>query len=303
MRISLKKKLSAALLAGCSVIAFSSVSFAAEQNGNNFPPPPPPQHQQMQGDFDNRPMPPGAEHKQYKAEYKEYCEQLSSKYSWLGKDSTKRLAMNYVSIDKALSDNKLSENQATSLKKQLVAFYKESEKYVQEGQNQGRDDRRGPKDKHARYLSLDGSLGEISQETNIPIATLQKVLRPHKADRRDFQPSPPQHQRGQQMQDRADKVKQHFEKFTNELVSEGKVTREEVDTLNQYMKDSHDKFAQMSDEERSAYIDKVKNLSDDERLAKISQDTGISADRLKAIFDAAKEKMDRNPGPPAGAYR
>ncbi len=290
MNKSFKKRLSVAVLAGCSVLAITGISFA--NPADKMPPPPPPYHGEMMQDFDSRPMPPGVEHQQYKAQYKEYASQFKDKYSWMSDFTRKRAAMNFVSVDKALADNKLSENQATVLKKELISFYRDEEKNMSEAK-----DSKG----HKKQFSLDKNIPQIAQNSNIPVATVEKVLRPHKDDFKGQRPNPPKvkhenkdfksGEQPKQMQERANEFRHRFADFTNELIQEGKLTQPEADTLGKYMQDTHEKFAKMNDEERSNYIKEVKNMSKEDRLAAISADTGISTDRLQSIFDAAREKI------------
>lgn len=100
MKTTLKKKLTAAILAGCSTFILSGVALANPPQ----PPPPPP-----------RPF-------VHNEEVQNYCTQFESDYSWMYLSTRKDAAKDFVSVDKALERNTISTNQATKLKKRNHQF-------------------------------------------------------------------------------------------------------------------------------------------------------------------------------------
>ena len=103
MKTTLKKKLTAAILAGCSTFILSGVALA---NPPQLPPPP------------SRPF-------IHNEEVQNYCTQFESDYSWMYLSTRKDAAKDFVSVDKALERNTISTNQATKLKKEIISFYKD----------------------------------------------------------------------------------------------------------------------------------------------------------------------------------
>ena len=285
MNSYLKKKLTTALITGCSVLAISSISFAnpADNCGYDRYNCSPPAHHHMMANFENRPIPQDGYHSQFKAKYQEYYNQFQDKYSWIDRSSCKRMAMNFVSIDKALDDNKLSQTQADTLKKQLISFYKNREKYINEMENLDRYEAREYHQKHMHHMSLDANINQLAQDSNIPVATLEKVLRPHA---RDFNAPKPNFS-PEEMQAKRDRFRHDFDRFTKELISEGKITQEESDALAKSM----EKFSKMTPEEIASYHEKFKDMSPAQHLAELSKETGISTERLTEIFKSAHEKF------------
>ncbi len=289
MKTSLKKKLSIAILAGCSAMLFSSIAFAAPPE--HMPPPPPGNHQMM-------PPPPherNAMTAEDREQFKTYYNKFENDYPWMYKSTRDRAVRDYMAIDRALDGNKISENQATRLKREIISFYKNSQKDIEELRDADRNDGRRHH-RNLRHLSLYENLDSISEATTIPVATLQRILIPEQLqnfpkDRPGKHKRPDRPYRGE--------LSNRMEDFTKSLVAEGKVTQEEVDALSKFMEDGREQLSKLSREERASYMEKYRDMSEDERLAEVSQSTGISTDRLKEIFQAFKDGMkDKMPPPP-----
>lgn len=264
MKTTLKKKLAAAILAGCSTVIFSGIALANPPQ----PPPPPPI------DLTQRPAPPPKPF-MHNEEIQNYCTQFESDYSWMYLSTRERAARDFVSIDKALKDNTISSNQATKLKKEVISFYKDRQKYEDKARKLDRRDAREYRQENREHFSLRANIADISESTTIPVDTLKRIL---------FKPNP------KAPKDRDD-LSKRLAKFTNQLVVEGKITQDEVNILDEYMQSGRDKLANMTKEERREYLADYRQLTDEQRLAKISEGTGISPERLQQIFTAFKEAV------------
>lgn len=271
MKTTLKKKLTAAILAGCSTFILSGVALANPPQ----PPPPPPT------ELAQRPTPPPPPPRPFvhNEEVQNYCTQFESDYSWMYLSTREDAARDFVSVDKALERNTISTNQATKLKKEIISFYKDRQKYEDKARKLDRRDAREYRQENREHFSLRANITDISESTTIPVDTLKRIL---------FKPNP------KAPKDRDD-LSERLAKFTNQLVVEGKITQQEVDILDEYMQSGRDKLANMTKEERHEYLDDYRQLTDEQRLAKISEGTGISTERLQEIFstfkDAVKNKL------------
>lgn len=272
MKITLKKKLTMAILTGCSTFILSGVALA---NPPQPPPPPPPQVEITQDAMKVPPPPPLFDNK----DFQNYCAQFENDYSWMYLSTRERAAHDFLLIDKALNDNTLSTTQATKLKKEIIDFYKNNQKYQDNARKLTRQEAKTYRRENRKYFSLNENLSEISEKTTIPVRTLKRVLK-HPEPRKIHQEKP---YRGE--------LNQRLMEFTNQLIAEGKVTQEEVDVLGEYMQAGRDKFAQMNKQERKIYLDSYKQKTDTEKLAEISQGTGISTERLQEIFNIFKQAV------------
>ena len=264
MKTTLKKKLTAAILAGCSTFILSGVALANPPQ----PPPSPPT------ELAQRPTPPPKPFV-HNEEVHNYCTQFESDYSWMYRSTREDAARDFVSVDKALERNTISTNQATKLKKEIISFYKDRQKYEDKVRKLDRRDAREYRQENHEHFSLHANIADISESTTIPVDTLKRIL---------FKPSP------KAPKDRDD-LSERLAKFTNQLVVEGKITQQEVDILDEYMQSGRDKLANMTKEERREYLADYRQLTDEQRLAKISEGTGISPERLQQIFTAFKEAV------------
>lgn len=267
MKTTLKKKLAAAILAGCSTVIFSGIALANPPQ----PPPPPPI------DLTQRPAPPPKPFMHNK-EIQNYCTQFESDYSWMYLSTRERAARDFVSIDKALKDNTISSNQATKLKKEVISFYKNNQKYDDKMRKLNRDEAKQYRQENHKYFSLRANLADISESTTIPVDTLKRILA--KPDPKKMKPAKAR-----------DDLSERLAKFTNQLVADGKITQDEVNILDEYMQSGRDKLSNMTKEERREYLADYRQLTDEQRLAKISEGTGISPERLQQIFTAFKEAV------------
>lgn len=264
MKTTLKKKLTAAILAGCSTFILSGIALANPPQ----PPPPPPT------ELTQRPTPPPKPFV-HNEEVQNYCTQFESDYSWMYLSTREDAARDFVSVDKALERNTISTNQATKLKKEIISFYKDRQKYEDKARKLDRRDAREYRQENREHFSLRANIADISESTTIPVDTLKRIL---------FKPNP------KAPKDRDD-LSERLAKFTNQLVVEGKITQQEVDILDEYMQSGRDKLANMTKEERREYLADYRQLTDEQRLAKISEGTGISPERLQQIFTAFKEAV------------
>lgn len=267
MKTTLKKKLTAAILAGCSTFILSGVALANPPQ----PPPPPPT------ELAQRPTPPPPPPRPFvhNEEVQNYCTQFENDYSWMYLSTREDAARDFVSVDKALERNTISTNQATKLKKEIISFYKNNQKYDDKMRKLNRDEAKQYRQENHKYFSLRANLADISESTTIPVDTLKRIL---------AKPNP------KAPKDRDD-LSERLAKFTNQLVVEGKITQQEVDILDEYMQSGRDKLANMTKEERREYLADYRQLTDEQRLAKISEGTGISPERLQQIFTAFKEAV------------
>lgn len=256
MKTTLKKKLTAAILAGCSTFILSGVALANPPQ----PPPPPP-----------RPF-------VHNEEVQNYCTQFESDYSWMYLSTREDVARDFVSVDKALEHNTISTNQATKLKKEIIRFYKDRQKYEDKARKLDRRDAREYRQENREHFSLRANIADISESTTIPVDTLKRILA--KPDPKKMKPAKAR-----------DDLSERLAKFTNQLVADGKITQDEVNILDEYMQSGRDKLANMTKEERREYLADYRQLTDEQRLAKISEGTGISPERLQQIFTAFKEAV------------
>lgn len=272
--MSLKKKISTAVLVGFSAIAVSSISFAAP--ATNDMPPLPPDHQMMV-DFDRATLPPAPENperQQYKAAYQQYVKDIKADNNW-NDFATKRAAMAYVAIDRAVDNNTLTSKEAKNLKKAVNKFYKDNLTYSDEVSKLDKDQARAYIEAHKSNLFINENLASIAKQAKISEDTATKVLRPQPRDHRpDF-----------------NSAYQRAVAFAGQMVKSGKVTSDEANTLLAYMQSSHEKFAKMSKDERKAYMDQERTLTPQQRLDQMAKDTGISSQRLGEIFAAVKDEI------------
>lgn len=267
MKPTFKKKLTAAILAGCSTVILGSVAFA---NPSTNTPPPPPSHMEMPSpDAMKCPMPP-----MNNEAFNKYCQQLEKDCSWMYRTTRECAARDYVAIDKAVSDNKITDKQATKLKKELVSFYKNCQKQQDEMRKLNKKDARDYRKENREDFSLRDNFDKISQKTGISVDTLNEIFR----------------KPAKQMMFRDD-MNQRLTAITNQLVADGKLTQDEVNKINQYMQSGRDKFVQMNKEQRQAFIEDYRKMTPQQRLDQISAGTGISTQRLQEIFDIFKEAV------------
>ncbi len=271
MKSSLKKKLATAIVAGCSVVALSSISFAADADVNNTKLPVAPYHQ-MNADFDKATI-PAAVLQDSKAVYEKYTQQFKADYKWTD-NACKRAAMSFVAIDKAYANQKITTQQAESLKQEILAFYKGNNKYYEKLAKLSGDDAKAYAEKNADKLFLNKNFAKIAKATNIPEETVAEVFKPT-------------HHRNPNIGD----VQQRATAFMGQLVKQQKITSDEANSILKYMGDAHEKIAKMSEQERSDYIKEHKDMTPQQRLDEMSQATGISSDRLQQIFTVMKEEL------------
>lgn len=271
MKTSLKKKLAVAVLAGCSSIMLSGIALANPPQ----PPPPPPQVEITGEALRTSPPKPLS----LNIDFQNYCNQFEADYSWMYLSTRERAARDYLLIDRALADNKISTTQADKLKKEIIDFYKDNQKYQDKARKLTRQEAKIYRQEHAKHFFLNDNFAEISQDTTIPVATLKNIFK-HPEPRKIHQEKP---YRGE--------LNQRLIEFTNQLIAEGKITQEEVDVLGDYMQAGRDKFAKMDKQERHDYLDTYKQKTDEQRLAEISQGTGISTERLQEIFAIFKQAV------------
>lgn len=248
MKTTLKKKLTAAILAGCSTFILSGVALANPPQ----PPPPPPT------ELAQRPTPPLPPPRPFvhNEEVQNYCTQFESDYSWMYLSTREDAARDFVSVDKALERNTISTNQATKLKKEIISFYKDRQKYEDKARKLDRRDAREYRQENHKYFSLRANLADISESTTIPVDTLKRILA--KPDPKKMKPTKAR-----------DDLSERLAKFTNQLVADGKITQDEVNILDEYMQSGRDKLANMTKEERREYLADYRQLTDEQRLAKI----------------------------------
>lgn len=269
MKTILKKKLAIAVLTGCSSIILSGIALA------NPPQPPPPPQIEITQDAVKTSVPKLFDNK----DFQKYCSQFESDYSWMYLSTRERAARDFLNIDKALANNKISATQATKLKQKIIDFYKDNQKYQDKARKLTRQEAKLYRQEHKKYFFLNDNFAEISQDTTIPVAILKNIFR-NPEPRKLHQEKP---YRGE--------LNQRLIEFTNQLIAEGKITQEEVDVLGDYMQAGRDKFAKMDKQERKTYLDTYKQKTDEQRLAEISQGTGISTERLQEIFAIFKQAV------------
>lgn len=84
-------------------------------------------------------------------------------------------------------------------------------------------------------------------------------------------------------------VNEMFASLTKQMVQENKMTQAEADALTNYLHNAQEEFAQMTDEQKAAFIEEHKAMTPEERVAQISVKTNIDADRLVQIFADMKQ--------------
>lgn len=255
MKTTLKKKLLVAILASCSTIILSGIALANPPQSTSTP-----ATQITQRAFS--PTKPYMHNK----EVQTYCIQFANDYSWMHLSTREDAALDFVSIDTALKNDIISITQATKLKKEIIKFYKDKQKYEDKAHKLDRKDAREYRQENRKHFFLRANIADISESTNIPVDTLKHIL---------FKQNPKD----------SDYLSERLAKFTNQLVAEGKITQQEVDILDEYMQSGRNKLANMTKEERHEYLDGYRQLTDEQRLAKISEGTGISPERLQEIFN------------------
>lgn len=265
MKKSLAKKLSTALLVGCTTLIIGSTAFAAT-NDNQMPPPPPP-HQQM--------MPPPMNFDKIKS----YNEEFQQKYTWMYTSTRHRVAGTFAEIDKAVDNNKISSTQADKLKEIIISFYKNQQKYLDEMRKLERPEVFKYRRENRDNLSLHANFKDISESTAIPVDTLKEILRP----------LPPRHVKSPKPA--KDNLDQRLRDFTNQLIQEGKISQQEVDSISDFVQTGHDKFKQMDKAQRDELLNQYKNMTDEQRLQQFADGTGITVERLKEIFNIFKTEM------------
>lgn len=168
MKTTLKKKLTAAILAGCSTFILSGVALANPQQ----PPPPPPT------ELAQRPTPPPPPPRPFvhNEEVQNYCTQFESDYSWMYLSTREDAARDFVSVDKALERNTISTNQATKLKKEIIRFYKDRQKYEDKARKLDRRDAREYRQENREHFSLRANIADISESTTYPCRYFKTYL-------------------------------------------------------------------------------------------------------------------------------
>lgn len=268
MKNTFKKKLTAAILAGCSTVILGSVAFA---NPSTNTPPPPPPAMQMPAHHDMAICPAPPMDNQI---FDKYCQQLEKDYSWMYRTTRECAVRDFIAIDKAVSDSKITDKQATKLKKEVASFYKNCQKQQDEMRKLSKKDARDYKKENREDFSLRDNFDKISKKTGISVDTLNEIF-----------PKPAKHIAFR------DDMNQRLTEITNQLVAEGKLTQDEVTKINQYMQSGRDKFVQMNKEQRQEFIEDYRKMTPQQRLDQISAGTGISTERLQQIFDIFKEAV------------
>ena len=87
----------------------------------------------------------------------------------------------FVSVDKALERNTISTNQATKLKKEIISFYKDRQKYEDKARKLDAEMLVEYRQENREHFSLRANIADISESTTIPVDTLKRIL---------FKPSP-----------------------------------------------------------------------------------------------------------------
>lgn len=281
MKNLLKRKLTMAILAGCSVIAIGGISLAATTNTEQMPPPPPCQ-QQMMGDF-NGPERGDRNNQNHKEEFENYSKQLQNDYS-MSEDTSKRAVRDFMSVDRAVEQNKITSAQSESLKKAIAGFYQDNKQYSDSLEKLSGDEAKTYIQKNEKHLFLEQNLDSLANETSISSETLKDVFRRPGPPRNDMQRPP------------------HMKDMMQQLVNEQKVTNDEANAITEYMESVHKKDGKMQGDKPDGHKNKnrneAKNFNEDERLAEMSEGTGISTERLKEIFSAVKSEMKAPPAPP-----
>lgn len=264
------KKISAAVLAGCTAMLISSAAMAAPA-GNDAPP------RYAQCWERTSPAHPGD-----RRELREYDQQLQEKYSWMYADTRQRAARDFIAVDRALESNKISQQQSDKLKKKLLTLYKDRQRYQDELRKLDGREAREYEHQHRHDMSLRANMDELSQASGIPQSTLEGILYPD----RDYHHRDDRARHGGPMYAEMEQIKE-------DLLSRGKITQPEIDAIRDYLDKAHDRFSAMDSEERKAFIDEFKNMSDEQRIAKMADGTGIDQDRLKSIFKAFKDEVEQ----------
>ena len=263
------KKMTAAVLAGCTMFVFSNAALAAPADGAGAPP--------SRVECFERGVPDGpAGFAKDRGLIRDYQQQFESDYGWMYADTRRDAARSFAQVDNALDDNKISQQQAEKLKKKLISFYKDKQKYEDNMRKLDKREARSYHEQHRHHLSLRDNIPELAKSSGIAESTLDSILRPERRH---------PHFRGhQQMYDGLQQLRQ-------KLISEGKITQQEVDAMSSYMQSLHNKYVQMDADQKDGFMQDFRKMSDEEKLSDMSAGTGISAERLKEIFDAFKDEI------------
>lgn len=267
MKQSLRKKISAALLVGCTTLVLGSTAFAAPNN-NQLPPPKP-----------NQTMVAPPPHINID-KFKDYNQQFQQEYSWMYTKTRHEAANTFVQIDEAVDNNKISETQANKLKKKMISFYKDQQKALDEMRKLEKPEAAQYRRENRDDLSLHANFASLSESTTIPVSTLKEILRP----------MPPKHPN--KVKPSKDNLDQRLRDFTNKLIQEGKISQQEVDSIGDFIQSGHDKFKQMDKAQRDELMNQYRNMTDAERLKQFSDGTGIPVERLQEIFNIFKTEMN-----------
>lgn len=266
MNLFSRKKLTAALAAGCSIIAINAVSLAAEAPEAA---PAPAAHQEMAADFDKATLPadPG------KALYEKHLHHMQSDYSWMTPDTAKRAAMAFTAMDKAETAGKIDAQQKTALQKAVISFYKENQFYANQYAKLSGDEAKAYRTDFGQYLQLAQNTAKIAKDSGVDEATVAEIFR-HPG---------PKMQPGSRDQRAA--------AFLGQLVKQQKLTSAEANSMIAFMNEAHENYAKMDDAQRKAYKEKISAMTDEQRYAEMAAKTGISADRLKEIFTIIRDEI------------
>lgn len=266
MKQSLRKKISAALLVGCTTLVLGSTAFAAP-NDNQLPPPKPTQTMVAPPPHINI------------DKLQQYNQEFQQEYTWMYANTRHEVANTFAQIDEAVDNNTISETQANKLKKKMISFYKDRQKALDEMRKLEKPEAAEYRRENRDDLSLHANFEEISESTSIPVSTLKEILRP----------MPPKHPK--KVKPPKDNLDQRLRDFTNNLIQEGKISQQEVDSISDFIQTGHDKFKQMDKTQRAELMNQYKNMTDAERLKQFSDGTGISVERLQEIFNVFKTEM------------
>ena len=256
MKQSLRKKISAALLVGCTTLVLGSTAFAAP-NDNQLPPPKP-----------NQTMVAPPPHINID-KFKDYNQQFQQEYSWMYTKTRHEAANTFVQIDEAVDNNKISETQANKLKKKMISFYKDQQKALDEMRKLEKPEAAQYRRENRDDLSLHANFASLSESTTIPVSTLKEILRP----------MPPKH---------PNKVKPSKDNLDQRL----RDSQQEVDSIGDFIQSGHDKFKQMDKAQRDELMNQYRNMTDAERLKQFSDGTDIPVERLQEIFNIFKTEMN-----------
>ncbi len=263
------KKMTAAVLAGCTMFVFSNAALAAPPNNSDYPP--------SRVECFERGVPDGqARFYKDREQVRAYQQQFESDYSWMYADTRRDAAHSFAQVDNALADNKISQQQADKLKKKLISFYKDRQKYEDNMRKLDKREARIYHDQHRHHFSLRDNIPELAKSSGIAESTLVSILRPERRH---------PHFKGQQQ------MYEGLQQLRQKLIAEGKITQQEVDAMSSYMQSLHDKYVQMDADQKDGFMQDFRKMSDEEKLADMSAGTGISTERLKEIFEAFRDEI------------